>query len=159
MGGGGWVMNRSIDCFKLGLRTEVAGHGKDILTDGTNERKRGVQHQGSVSRTLYILVGIRNGDRTHSRSKATTHASHTQGHGQKQRHCARDIVSNGLSPEARHRIQAPKNEHEHDKQQHQIPMAKNLGQEDSPKIAFVLELSKHGGGGAPHGVLEIDRVH
>ena len=58
----------------------IAGNGEDILSDGTDEGKGGVEYQGGIQRTLYILIGVRQGDRTDGSGETSTHACYAEGY-------------------------------------------------------------------------------
>ena len=70
-------VDRRIYLIELLLRI-VVRHNEYRFAYGADDRERSVQYYSSLLRTVYILIGIANGDRAHSGSEATTYASHTQ---------------------------------------------------------------------------------
>ena len=72
-------MHRMIYGSHLLLTAKVCWHHKHRLTDGTIHREGRIQHQCSLRRTIYILVGIRDSDGAHSSRKASSDTCHHKG--------------------------------------------------------------------------------
>ena len=72
-------MDRRIDGIQL-LLCIVIRYYEDRLVDGTDDGERSIQHDGSLLRTVYILIGIADGDRTNCRGETSTHTCYTERH-------------------------------------------------------------------------------
>ena len=154
-------MNRAKDRLEFLLAIEIFWHYEDVLADGAIERKRGVEHQGGIGGTLHVLTGIRDGDGTHSSRKATTYAAHGEHGHQRQREQGRQVITppRQLPPlQSGRGIDAPQHPDHDDGEHHEIPVAEHLGEDDAAEVAFVLELTEHGGRGAPEGIGEIGSI-
>lgn len=72
-------MDRRIDGIQLLLRI-VIRYYEDWLIDSADDGERSIQHDGSLLRTLHILIGIADGDRTNCRGETSTHTCYAERH-------------------------------------------------------------------------------
>ena len=156
----GKLTDRRIDLVQLSF-LKVVGDDKYILADGTNQRERSVQDQCRIFRTVYVLVGIADGDRAHGFRKASPHPSDTQRDEQQQGQNLDTVI---LHPRLdsyhllRHDIKLAKSDNQDDCQQDQIPMVQQFHSKYTSQISFVTELAEDGCRGASSRVLEIDSI-
>lgn len=70
-------MDRRIDGIELLLRI-VIRYYEYWLVDGTDDGERSIQYDGSLLRTVYILIGIADGDRANCRGETSTHTCYAE---------------------------------------------------------------------------------
>ena len=73
------IVDGGVDGLHLLFILIIVGHGEDGLADGAVEGEGGVEHEGGLYGTVYILVGIGDGDGAHGSGEATTDACHHEG--------------------------------------------------------------------------------
>ena len=86
-------MHRRINPLHLLLTLKIIRNREDILTDRTDQRKRRIEHQRCIQRTLYILIGIRQRDGAHGRGKTASHSCNGERNQQQQRQQTGKVVS------------------------------------------------------------------
>ena len=162
-------MDRRIDGIELLLRI-VIRYYEDWLVDGTDDGERSIQYDGSLLRTVYILIGIADGDRANCRGETTTHTCYAERNEHRQTKKMNAIISQQSLWLIRtgslnwqlalwHAIKKPQACYQDDANQHQIPMVENLNTKDSTQILLVSKLREHGDRGTARGVFKINTIH
>ena len=154
-------MDRGVDALHRLRTVVVVGNDEDGFADGAVEREGGVEHQCGVGRTAYILIGIADGDGTDCRRETATDACHDKRgqRGQRQQHGQVVLPPHQAAAlQSRTDEKAPEGIGHDDRQQHEVPMAHDLGPQHAPQVLLVGKLAEDGGRGASHGVLEVDGI-
>lgn len=162
-------MDRRIDGIELLLRI-VIRHYEYWLVDGTDDGERSIQYDGSLLRTVYILIGIADGDRANCRGETSTHTCYAERYKHRQTKKMNAIISQQSLWLIRtgslnwqlalwHAIKKPQACYQDDANQHQIPMVENLNTKDSTQILLVSKLREHGNRGTARGVFKINTIH
>ena len=134
------MVHRAINGRHLLLILIVIGHHKDRFADGAIEREGRIQHQGSLDRTVYILIGIGDGDRSYSGGKASSDTCHHEGGEGNQREKYYEGIGPGTQTfpfQACLDIQFPYAPDEEGENDDEIPMMEGLCEEDRTEVSFV----------------------
>ena len=151
-------MYRREDGSHLLFVLKILRYDENGLADSAVKGKRRVEHQRRVGGAVYILVGVADGDGTHSSSKATTDACYDKRRDSGQRKQGRKVVAPPFKPrslKARRRIEPPHTIGNNQEQYDEIPVVKGLGEQYAAKVLLVPELVEDGGRRTSQGKGEI----
>ena len=149
------------DFLHLCLTRKVFGYLKDIRVESADEGEGCIEHDASLRRTVAVVVGIGDGDRSDITRPTSTHACDTEGGIGQQRQERADgigfplqltVVEMGLDVEFHH---PPEDD---GCQEEEVPMAQRLLSDDTPQVVLVAEFMEDGACRPSHGILEIHRI-
>ena len=151
-------MDGGVDGVELVL-SEVARIGEGGLAAGADEREGGVEDDGGLRGVVDILVGIADGDGTHSRGGAASHGDDRDGDIEQQAHeGAYRFSAQRLIRHLDGTIEHDEEEDKEDEGKKEVPMAQHLDEEDVAEVTLVGEFREEGPGGAAACVAGIDGV-
>ena len=152
------LMDGSKNAFQLALVGIVFRTDVGILADGAQHREWRVENQRGVIRTDNKLIGGAdlNGATV---PKSATHASPAQIACDQQRQRLHNVIAaSRLNLGFRRTIKFVEGDHQHDEQQHEIPMAQEFITNDSSQFVVATKLTEESHCRPSGGILEIDGI-
>ena len=133
-------MHWAIDGLHLLFILIVIRYHEDCLTNGAIEREGSIQYEGCLDRTVYVLIGIGDGDGSYSSGKASSDTCHHEGGNGCQREKYREGVGPGTQAfplQASLDIQFPHTPYQEGESDDEIPMMDGFREEDRTEVSFV----------------------